>query len=396
MNKWLKRLDNDPLRISLALGALLAVIVLWRAELLPAQAAQAVEDVRNDGLNAVGMELLTRNYYEELTDEERVMWERGAGLQAAAKLFGGKNDEEGDVGINSSGATQPADPFIGYEFAPNKTVPFKGATLSTNRWGMRDEDCELKRPAGVFRIVLLGGSNAMGSGVEQPQCFAELLEDKLNEQLAGKYYDRYEVLNFGIGGQYLLSKLYLADKKAPKFQPQLVICEVTEHDLDWSVVHDMAKRLANEIDIPYATLRDIAERAGVEPGDSVNRGRQRLTRYREPLVTAAFREMNRIGKENNMTMAAMIIRLRVGALEPALKQEAAMARAEELVTLEVLDAYENRSAEEMYLSPADQHPSVLGHRLLADELFDDMMADPMVRALLRGPDTNAKDKDDNG
>ena len=114
--------------------------------------------------------------------------------------------------ISQTEAIRFTDNFLGIELVPSASITFHGKKLSVNQWGMRDREYTKRKPADAVRIVLLGSSYTMGSGVADGKTFEALVEDRLNETWSkGR---RYEILNFAVPGYSILSSAVQAQKKA--------------------------------------------------------------------------------------------------------------------------------------------------------------------------------------
>jgi hypothetical protein len=93
--------------------------------------------------------------------------------------------------------TYVADPLIGYYPSPNMTVQRSGGLIHTNQFGMRSRDIDAKKPAGVFRILMLGDSTLYGgSYIDQKDLYSARLDAQLNQRAGGKV----EVLAMGCNG----------------------------------------------------------------------------------------------------------------------------------------------------------------------------------------------------
>ncbi len=102
---------------------------------------------------------------------------------------------------------------------------FKGASFSTNAFGMRDVERRQAKPRGSWRVAVLGDSFTMGSGVAQDQTFARQLERSLGAALHPR---PVEVLNFGIGGDDFQMELRHWRNVVSSFQPDLVLFAMNE------------------------------------------------------------------------------------------------------------------------------------------------------------------------
>jgi hypothetical protein len=91
-----------------------------------------------------------------------------------------------------------SDARAGYFPAPDQKHDRYGGRVLVNHFGMRAPDVAADKPAGTFRILMLGDSTLWGgSYVDQEQLYARILEHKLNDASGGR---KVEVLNMGVNG----------------------------------------------------------------------------------------------------------------------------------------------------------------------------------------------------
>jgi lysophospholipase L1-like esterase len=388
----IKRLWESDLAKALAVILPVAgALGLWKNELLSPDQARLLYDVSNRGLNDVAFDALTKDYYEQVMTADRGQWLRGGVVRFVSRML--RKGETGAAKGNwirlqdTEAIRYIAEGFLSYEFIPESEVIHMGATVRSNRWGMRDrDDIERTKPPGTFRIALVGGSNTMGYGVELEGTFAKLLEERLNEEVAGTpgAADRYEVLNFSVGGYQLLDRLYVVEQRMPSFQPDMILVSVTMHDLRWAVHQRLADKVKNGRELHFEFVKEVVRDEDLEAGQSEARIRQRLKPRAEELVSGAFRELLRLGREMEAPVIALMLRLRVNEIHPTMHRQAELAEEVGLPVVRIFDAYEGQTAEDMYLRPTDQHPTAEGHRLIADELFEKMLGNPAIRnALVR-------------
>lgn len=383
-----RRPQSNFARAVATLVLLTTILVAWRAGALSGPVEELVRDAANSGLSQRDVETATQNYYEVLTDVDRSKWTRGGLARIGGRLLKrdiGGEDNGNWRNIRLSGLVEPTDdPFFEYELVPGIEKIFMGATVRTNRWRMRDHDYEPLRAEGTFRIALIGASNTMGYGVEQDEVFSEILERRLNDELAGGKWQRYEVLNFSVGGYQMLDRLYVLDQRIPRFDPQLVLVCATMHDLRWAIHQRMVRQIRDGKPLHFAFLEEIAREAGVEQGQSETRMAQKLKQRRAILAAGCFEEVVRIANREGFTAAVLNLRIRVDPIHPEMIQQSELSRKAGLITLELFDAYEGQKDTVMYLLPSDPHPTALAHRRLADELWNDMMSEPALREMLVG------------
>lgn len=363
---------------------------LWYDELLGASVGSLVADVRNDRANTADAGKATRNYYEDLLGGEKDNIGSMDALVGQDTVASRRPPREV---IQKSGATQATPNFLPWELIPDTNVIFKGVTLEINQFGQRDRtDYTIKKPEGTFRIALAGGSNTMGSGVPVELTFANLLEERLNAELAGSAYNRFEVINFSVGGYHLPERLFVVQNKVGEFEPDLILVSATDRDL--TIQHDrMARKLKKgkkePIDLPF--LKKIIRKAGVKRRDELDRMVRKLKPFQEDILLGCLDELATYSREKDTELAVFLMR-RVGGTRKAKDLEATyeVMKKGEVTILPLFDAYEGVSEMELWLRPhpnpdlGDPHPNIEGHRRIADNLFEKLMADPTIGAMLRG------------
>lgn len=248
---------------------------------------------------------------------------------------------------------------------------------------MRDEECSQEKPPGVFRIAIVGASNTMGSGVPVAQTYPELLEDRLNEDLDA--HRRYEVLNFSVSGYHLYDRLYVVENRILNFEPDLVLVTVLPTDVN-VLYRRLAHRIQTHPDLHFGFLTRIAAEARADPLLRIERLRRILEPYKEELVVECLVELNRIATDSGVPVAVVALSLEAASnVGDRLRWLVDQARSQELIVLRVVDTF-SKGDLELYFRPeeSDFHPSIEGHRLLADELFERMSRQRDVRRLLKG------------
>ena len=62
-------------------------------------------------------------------------------------------------------ATHMSDPVLHHRIRPNVTARVRGVEFRTSSLGLHDREYPARKPAGVFRILLLGDSMTEGGGL---------------------------------------------------------------------------------------------------------------------------------------------------------------------------------------------------------------------------------------
>lgn len=106
-----------------------------------------------------------------------------------------------------------------------------GQPIDSNRFGLRERAYELSKPAGTFRVVLLGDSFVYGLGVAADQRLGAQLETELDARLRGGA-ERVECLHFGLGSWNIRAGCAFLRRQLDLLQPDLVVHVSVWNDID--------------------------------------------------------------------------------------------------------------------------------------------------------------------
>lgn len=113
---------------------------------------------------------------------------------------------------------EPA-PYVIYRYIPNYSSP----VMTTNSLGYRGEEFEKAKEDGEYRIIVLGGSTAMGHLASSDEAvFSAVLEDRLNST-ASAGDTRYRVYNMAVGSYISAQELATLQFVALDYDPDMVI-----------------------------------------------------------------------------------------------------------------------------------------------------------------------------
>jgi hypothetical protein len=260
------------------------------------------------------------------------------------------------------------------EIIPSAKGTFRNVPFYANSWGMRDKEYSLKPPRNTYRIALLGSSFSQGDGVLVEQTHPWLLEERLNRDGPGAPNQHYEILNFSVGGYSTLQYLFLLDTKVFQFAPNEVI--VVLHSIEENrIATQLVKLIRTRIPIPYPFIREQLATAGVEPSMEEPELRRRLA----PIVPVIMQWLDRQIVET--CRAHHVPLLAIPFIEPPdnpkraerRTQMAAWASQAGMKLLSMEGAYGTHQADSLHL-PGDMHLTVLGHKLVADRLYESLRA----------------------
>jgi hypothetical protein len=127
-------------------------------------------------------------------------------------------------------------------------------TVRINRHGFRDRERNFEKPAGTFRVAVLGNSWTEALQVPLEKTYPAVLEEEL-QKLACCGDKRVEVLNFGVAGYSTGQELLTLQQEVWKYKPDLIL-------LAFYPARDIANNIrelnnaANPEQSPYYVYRD--------------------------------------------------------------------------------------------------------------------------------------------
>ncbi|HXV13923.1 MAG TPA: SGNH/GDSL hydrolase family protein [Candidatus Krumholzibacteria bacterium] len=323
--------------------------------------SNTVDNLKTSRLNARDAQMLDRGYYEDLTNVVRFNTTLG-------DLY-----NEKPPNWERCWAMHPIDGYPDYEFMPNKNVWFKGTMMSTNQWGLRDRDCEKSKPAGTYRIAMLGASHPMGTGVEDDQVMDNVAEDRLTRESPTGEHERYEILNFSVGGYGPIQMLADMDRRVFDFEFDALLWTGID-DIYWTA-KDLVDAANHGFAIPYPHVMDVMREAGIGRDTPFSDGLNRMKPHSEALLSWIYAQVvERCAEHGVVPMAAFLPHMSDISDEHELLARKArqmeLARAAGMVVLDLTKAYRGVDPRTMWIAPWDSHPNADGHRMLGDELYE--------------------------
>ena len=306
---------------------------------------------------------------------------------------------------------QNPDDSIVYELRPGVQGRFLGMPVVINSLGMRDRERVRAKGPKTFRVVGLGDSLMFGWGVRQEETFLALLEKELNARLSKA---SFEVWNLAVPGYNSVQEVATFAAKADSIRPDLVIVNWVGNDMD------LPNFLAERPDV-YSPRRSflfelVRRRWRAWRGKRVSSSTLVPVTFDEssrlPNITAEeepARYRPLLGTENMLQALDRLARLaRQYGIRPVVifdwnSPQADPAKAESHYPssvavkewcaargYQVVDTEErvlrylqshDLDARALWLSSSDPHPSVLRHRLIAEEMLASLMRSGAIHGL---------------
>jgi hypothetical protein len=354
-----------------AIAVTIGVVCLLTGPLVAVRTFPGNRDIivrlHHDAVNARDMALQRRGYYEELDVGQSGTWQ-----------WGRAQDPEGWIEGRKVFYRQRSD-FLMKEIVPSVSTVLGGAPVTSNRLGMRDREYEKIKPKDTYRIVLLGASHDMGTGVKDDQTYENLVEDRLNHQRPDARYSRYEILNMSVAGDCVLQMLLRLEQTGFELQPDAAMFSVAAADQQFLVEH-LRKWLTLGIDPPpdYREFLDgIAHKAGVDGRMHDAVIERRLLPYVSEIHEWVFRRLAQQCAQRGVR--PLVIYRPAPAdfegVEPARRSETVrLARAAGLQVIDLTPAFDSvMDRGTLIVAKWDDHTTALGHRLLADKLYEGLV-----------------------
>jgi lysophospholipase L1-like esterase len=363
---------------------LLATVAILAGGLVPDQLAGAGPARLRASLacglfNRIDASRLERGYYEQLLDNGQRLDDLGdlpalRGRRRAGATFG--------VPVDSAPLVVRVDDLREVALKPSASVERSGVRWSTNSRGMRDREYAPAKPAGTFRIAMVGDSIAAGWGVDVDRRFESILERTWDNRSRRSGGPAVEVLDCAVPGHAPGQRWCHFQRVGWPMRPDLVICEATEADVGWDE-RRLRYVLARGQGFDSPLYREVLDSAGVAPGYSPDQYKYALHPHRSEILAGAYRAMAADAAAHRVPIVWVLIP-RVGQPADPAHREALLATARAAGFAEVVDAsdaYDGLDPTRLAVEPDDFHPNVAGHARLADRLDDALGALPELRRL---------------
>jgi hypothetical protein len=284
--------------------------------------------------------------------------------------------------VQGTGLVRFTGDFLQRDLAPSRVSTDSFSTVSTNQWGMRDRDYERTPGPGVYRMSLLGASMEMGWGVEDGETYESLVEEKLDQQLGGKAFERYEILNHAVAGYYPLQQAVALDR-ALEFGPRTVLYVATGREFSRSVYY-LSEVMSKGIEIPYPELAAIAANAELEPKMPQEEAARRLTPHSQELLAWLYEHIVETCRARGVLPVWVFVpQIHQGSWEEETAPAMALAKDKGFAaTIDLGDVFRGLDPNEYQLAEWDSHPNARGNALIAERLYTAIRAHDDVLGLV--------------
>ncbi len=238
---------------------------------------------------------------------------------------------------------------------------YLGEKTVISEQGWRSPAFEIPKPAGVFRVLLLGGSVPFGWGVNQGDEYPRVLERMLNDaDLAGG--KRIEDINTGVPGWRIEHAGEFLRTEGLQYQPDMVLLTLVATDVPTKRDQNRRGELFND-DIRRLRLAWVFE----------NR-----YRFNTPgMMGKRYDAYNNLSEGGLVAVNALLglfsdLCNKVGArlvVFDTLGKETTRARCKALAVHHIKGYTSWKLRTSWEVTPTDPHPNASGHRHVADMIF---------------------------
>lgn len=271
--------------------------------------------------------------------------------------------------LNRLGAMDVKPDMLQRHLKPNVQVVFKGAPMSTNRWGMRDKEYSKSKPPGVYRFALVGGSSEMGSGVRDNQVIDALVEERMNQ--AAPDSTTYEILNFSVTGYHLIQKVKLMESRVPEFEPD-VLLYISPQREEGRLSNKIPKMLRNRLVFESEFLVNLLDSAGIDYDTPPEIVKQRIAPFTFDIVQWGYSTV----VDTCRAKGIIPVWVFMPTLDPEGSRNAeedeklrSLAETNGFLIMDLSKAFEGHDLSTLQLAEFDRHPNAKAHQLLANELY---------------------------
>ncbi len=329
--------------------------------------------------NRADLERIDRGYYEQLLSAGRRLDDLGDVPRLRIRRRSGTT---WSIPFEDGPLVTRVDDLREVVLKRDDTTERWGLQWRTNAQGMRDQSYASAKPAGTFRIALVGDSIAAGWGVNAEERFESILEQVWYARAREASGLTVEIINCAVPGHSPGQRWYHFGRVGWSMSPDLVICESTAADVGWDerrLRFLLARGLGWDSPIYHSAL----VRAGVEPNGSPDDYKRALRPRHWDILAGVYQTMAADCRTRGVPILWVLVprvgRKHDGADQRTLLETARAAGFSHVI--DVTDAYDDIDASRLAIDTDDFHPNASGHARLARRLDGALQDLPELSAL---------------
>jgi len=264
-----------------------------------------------------------------------------------------------------------SDEILGHEHVPNSESVLESVNIRINERGMRG--APVMSPPPARRILFLGSSITLGWGVEEQDTVTSLLAKKLTAE-----GQSVEVLNAGIGNYNAKRYTHLFLTRLTDLAPTDIVINYFINDVEVLQPGGANALVRNsQLAATIVTAYNMLISSG-KMEDLVDHYRKLYSPssqgYREMVesldLIADYASSHHI--RVYFLMTPDIHQLHNYPFRFIHNEMKRLAAKRGFIYIDPLESFLSRKPEELWAMPGDPHPNALGHRLMAEAMYDAM------------------------
>jgi hypothetical protein len=373
-------MDHDALLSRQLLATLVILACGLVPERLTGDSAMRLRDsLKSNLFNRVDLERIEGGYYDHLLDP-------GRRLDDLADLpslrIRRRSGSTWSIPVEEAPLVVRVDDLREVALQPGATTKQGGLEWRTNAQGMRDRDYAPDKPAGTFRIALVGDSIGAGWGVNVEQRFESILEEIWDGRAQRESGLKVEIINCAVPGHSPGQRWYHFSQIGWPMNPDLVIYESTAADVGWDE-RRLRFLLARGLGWDCPVYDRALAAAGVERSGSPDEYKRALRPRHWEILAGVYQTMAADCRSRGVPIVWVLVP-RVGRKSDAALQRALVKTARDAGfshVVDVTDTYLGQDTAGLAVNPDDFHPNARGHARLARRLESALGELPELRRL---------------
>jgi hypothetical protein len=291
-------------------------------------------------------------------------------------------------GLRKQGSVDPSlrfrNDFLEYDYKPNLHLSVAGLGRTTNSFGMYDQEYTVEKPPHTWRIALLGDSMALGPFGHN---YKSLLEDRLNETQLNFDIQKFEVLNFAVGGYRITQIMETMIERAAPFHADVYMVAITGVGVSHRWSFHIGHLLQRKIDLKYDFLRQVIADAHVQPSDSLETMDRKLAPFTPAVFQWCLEQMKEEASKQGARMVILLIPEPVPAdlIAPQFSSARPIMDKIGVPVIDLLDTYAgSKNLIELRVSRDDVHANARGHKMVFENLYRKVVQDPKLSDFVFG------------
>jgi len=250
--------------------------------------------------------------------------------------------------------------------------------IEHNSTGFRDEEFQLEKPAGEFRVLAIGDSFTYGSGVLMEDAWPHVLERRLGE--SGR---KVQVINCGFAAGYSPASYETwLESDGLLLEPDLVVIGFCLNDMGANNGNDVPMLSYKTVSTAGYSLALIDHfmtawenrEAKNHPPDFAAIVKERPKAW--IATQAGLRNMKRILDEKQIPLVIAVIPMVSQLDRDPYPYEVLhvmindFCRSNELLCVDTKSAFIGKNEVDLWVHPTDQHPNPEGQQMIGDGVFE--------------------------